>query len=281
MRVEESPFEKAGLKVDQERILAYSKLSCPFDCRYCFVDDLSEQQQEGVSYLSENQLDLLAKLPENISLIMLGCDTEFFQSKDDAISILKKLSGLGKELSIVTKMPLAEKYIEKLKQIDSNLRKSGNFLSLSISIPCLDSAKLWEPKAPNPQKRIQTLADAARQGLATFVAMRPLLPSISADELQTIVTATNEHCLGYYSGPLYLKSIDSDLIHPDIVDELKIEKTNPHWMPDGNTFYRIERPGQMDELRAIIEKQGKILSGGAAEAIRWQKHAYEKSGNQS
>jgi hypothetical protein len=269
--MEESPFEKAGLKIDQERILTYSKLSCPFDCRYCFVDDLSEQQQEGVSYLSENQLDLLAQLPEKISLIMLGCDTEFFQSKDNAIGILEKLSGLGKDLSVVTKIPLSEKYIEKLGQINSNLRRNGNLLSLSISIPCLESAKLWEPKAPNPQKRIKTIESASRQGIATFVAIRPLLPSIPTEELRTIVTATSGHCLGYYSGPLYLKDLETDLIHPDVINDLKIEKINPHWMPNGNMFYRIEKPGQMDELRAIIEGQGKILFDGAAEATRWAK----------
>lgn len=41
MSFESGQFEEKGLKLDKDRVLTYSQLSCPFGCRYCFVDDLN------------------------------------------------------------------------------------------------------------------------------------------------------------------------------------------------------------------------------------------------
>ncbi len=54
-------FEKIGLVLDKERVLTYSKLSCPLDCRYCFVEEMAHEQQRGVSYLSDEQFEMLGK----------------------------------------------------------------------------------------------------------------------------------------------------------------------------------------------------------------------------
>ncbi|MBI2475597.1 hypothetical protein HYV69_04225 [Candidatus Uhrbacteria bacterium] len=43
--MEYTEFEKNGLKIDNERVLTYSKLSCPFDCTYCFVDGMTQEQE--------------------------------------------------------------------------------------------------------------------------------------------------------------------------------------------------------------------------------------------
>lgn len=78
MNIEREDFGKEGLIIDKERVLTYSELSCPFDCRYCFVGDMDTNQQRNVPYLTEQQFGLIEQLPEEVSLIMLGCDTEFF-----------------------------------------------------------------------------------------------------------------------------------------------------------------------------------------------------------
>lgn len=88
MDFDKNIFEKAGLKIDEDRVLTYSQLSCPLECKYCFVEDLNPDQKRNVAYLSEKQLELLKELPEEVKTIMLGCDTEFFQSKEDSLKIL-------------------------------------------------------------------------------------------------------------------------------------------------------------------------------------------------
>jgi DNA repair photolyase len=269
MNLEKDVYEQNGLKIDRNRVLTYSQLNCPLECRYCFVDDLNFNQKRKVAYLTQKQLGLLEKLPEEITLIMLGCDTEFFQSKQAALVILQKLLSLKKDVSVITKFGLSQNFLEKVEQIAGEFARNGNILAFSVSLPCMDSAKIWESGAPRPEKRIKTLQLAHLLGLKSLVAMRPLLPSVCNAELEEIICATKDFCIGYYSGPLYLKSLD--LLTAEERVSFKIETIQPHWMPEGNAFYRVDRLGQAEELMRLLNKYGKPLFEGAAEGIEYLK----------
>jgi len=272
MTLDREKFEKEGLKIDKERVLTYSGLICPLDCVYCFSEELSQEQKKSNLYLSETQFDLLKQLPKEIKLIMLGCDTEFFQlKKDDAMKILERLSNLNKDISVITKLSLSQDIARKLKEIDVKLKREGNLFVFSESITCMDSAKLWEPKAPHPKQRINTLKLVHELGIKTLVAIRPLLPTVFETELKEIIDLTKNYCDGYYSGPLYLKNLSHPLLDKIKSEDLKIEKLQPHWMPKDNIFYKIEKEGQMDLLKNILEENGKQLFEGAAEAIEYLK----------
>lgn len=159
-------YENAGLKIDKERVLTYSKLSCPLECTYCFVDEMTQEQSRGVSYLNNEQLELLQNLPEQVKLIMLGCDTEFFQNKEDALNILDKLATFDKDISVITKLPLPDGFLNEVKSIVGKL-KNNNIFSLSVSIPCLSESMLakYEPNVPDPMKRIETLRSAYQKDI--------------------------------------------------------------------------------------------------------------------
>lgn len=266
MDIEKKHFEEKGLKIEGDRVLTYSKLSCPLDCSYCFVEDLNPDQQPDVAYLSEEQFELMAQLPEEVKLIMLGCDTEFFQSKEGAFHILERMIDLEKDISVVTKLPLSKQYIERLKYIADQISERGKLFSFSVSLPCTTSSRIWEPKVPSPEQRIQTLQDVYESDIKTFLALRPLLPIATEEELEDIVSRTEKYQYGYYSGPLYLKNLD----HPAIqgISDLDIEEVQPLWMPEGNVFYKIEKRGQMEALSDIIDEHGQHLYEGAADAIK-------------
>ena len=273
MNPETPTFESEGLKIDKDRVLTYSQLVCPLECLYCFSNDLSFTQRRDMAYLSEKQLQLFKELPPDVRMIMLGCDTEFFQPKAKALEILHQLVNFSKDISIVTKMSLSEEVIAELRNVDGQLRQHNNFLSFSESLTSLSSAKRWEPRAPDPKRRIKTLKKAHQAGVKTFVALRPLLPTVPEEELRELVTLTKDYCYGYYSGPLYLKSLEHPLIDLGETSDLTIERIQPHWMPEGNEFYRIEKNGQMDMLRSIVEGNNKMLFEGAAEAMNyWRDH---------
>ncbi|MCB9812147.1 radical SAM protein [Candidatus Nomurabacteria bacterium] len=265
MSFEKKPFENAGLKIEGDRVLTYSKLSCPLDCTYCFVDDMNFNQERGVAYLSQEQYDLLNRLPKEVKTIMLGCDTEFFQQKEEAIQILENLAEQGRDLSVVTKLPLSKEYIQRMRDVSDEVSKNGNVFTFSVSLPCINSSLVWEPKVPSPEKRINTLKEVYESDIKTLLALRPLLPTVSDEELEDIIFQTKDYQYGYYSGPLYLKSLD----HPSIqnVPDLMIEEVQPHWMPEGNIFFKVERKGQMETLAEIVESHGQRLYTGAADAI--------------
>lgn len=262
-------FEKHGLKFDKDRMLTYSQLSCPLDCRYCFVDDMNFNQKKGVSYLTEEQFELIEKLPEDIKLIMLGCDTEFFQNRRQSLEILERLAKHSKDISVITKLPLSAEFVERLQEVNTRLGQSDNLMAFSISLTGLESAKFWEPKVPSPEKRIETLKNVHNADIKTMVALRPLLPAVPVNELEDIIRQTKDYCVGYYSGPLYLKDLDDELLGDR--SKLNIEELQPHWMPEGNTFHKVEKPGQMEELIRLIASYNKPLFEGAAEGINYIK----------
>ena len=178
---------------------------------------------------------------------------------------------LNKDISVITKLSLPQDFIQQLNGINNKLNQYGNFLAFSESITCIDSARMWEPKIPSPNKRIETLKDVYQQNIKTLVAVRPLLPTISNEELEKIVSLTKDYCYGYYSGPLYLKNLEHKLMDLN-KQNLKIERLQPHWMPSGNIFYKIEKEGQLDMLKNILEKYNKPLFEGAADAIKYIKN---------
>lgn len=273
MSFERNVFERHGFKIDKDRVLTYSQLSCPLDCKYCFVDDMNSNQEKGVAYLTEEQLKIIGDLPEEIKLIMLGCDTEFFQHKEESLKILERIAQYKKDISVITKLPLSKDFVSKLKNIDLKLKENGNMMTFSVSLTSLDSAKFWEPHVPSPDKRIETLKNVYNSDIKTMVAIRPLLPAVPIEEIEELINKTKDYSVGYYSGPLYLKNLDEGLIGDK--SSLHIEELQPHWMPEGNTFYKIEKPGQMDQLISILDSYNKPLFEGAAEGMNYIK-SYEE-----
>ena len=269
--MEKFEFEKHRLKIDKDRVLTYSKLICPLKCTYCFVEEMTQEQEKSVSYLSLEQVNLLQNLPENVKLIMLGCDTEFFQNRKDAISVLNKLKSLGKDISVITKLALSEEYMKEISLIASEIEKNGNVFSFSVSIPCFSEKSLekYEPRAPSVGRRVETLRNVFNTGIPTMVAIRPLLPDIKNSELKQIIDLTKDLVVGYYSGPLYLKQDNVKILLPDF--ELKEEK-QPHWMLDGNTYQEVRKDGQMEYLISLVKKSGKLFFEGAADGMEYIKN---------
>jgi DNA repair photolyase len=259
-------FENNGLKIDKERVLTYSKLVCPLDCTYCFVNEMTQEQEKSVSYLTTEQVHLLQNLPEHVKLIMLGCDTEFFQNKKDALSVLNTLKNLGKDVSVITKLPLSDAYIQEISLIAKEMEDKGNIFSFSISLPCIseNSIQKYEPKVPTPERRIETLQKVFNNGIPTMVAIRPLLPDLEDSEVEAIIDATKDFTIGYYSGPLYLKQETVKILLPGFKIE---EEKQPHWMLDGNPFQEVIKDGQMDLLVSLVKKAGKQFFDGAATGV--------------
>lgn len=87
--------------------------------------------------------------------------------------------------------------------------------------------------------------------------------------MENIIELTHDNTNGFYSGPLYLKQLNPDLLLS--ADNLKIEKIQPAWMPNDNEFYKIEKEGQMANLKTVVERHNKFLFDRAAEAIKYLK----------
>ncbi|MEK7634872.1 MAG: radical SAM protein [Patescibacteria group bacterium] len=264
-------FEKANLVIEKDRVLSYSKLICPLDCKYCFSEDLNNTQSSNSAYLSEEQFELLKDLPEEIKTIMLGCDTEFFQNKNEALDVLRKLSDSGKDISIITKLVLDDEFVKNLKDVSNEMNKKNNFITFSVSIPCFESSNKWEPKVPKVEKRIDTLKRVSDAGINSMVAIRPLIPNLEESEIDKIIDLTNPYVFGYYSGPLYIKSFNNGLLSENELTELGcvFDEIEPNWMLKGNKFIKIENPKLMEHLHNKVMSYNKEFFDGAAQGIEF------------
>jgi DNA repair photolyase len=88
---------------------------------------------------------------------------------------------------ILTRSPLARR--------DFGLFNTfGNRLVFGMSLPTLDNnlARIYEPNAPAPSRRLETLREAKATGLHVYVAMAPTYPECDEDDLRRTLTAIKE-----------------------------------------------------------------------------------------
>jgi len=85
---------------------------------------------------------------------------------------------------ILTRCPLVRQDFDLLQSL-------GNRVLLGMSIPTLrnDLAKIYEPKAPAPSQRLETLKAAADAGIPVFVAMAPTYPECDEADLRATLQA--------------------------------------------------------------------------------------------
>jgi DNA repair photolyase len=102
-----------------------------------------------------------------------------------SLELIRDESSLN--VRILTRSPLAK--------IDFDLFKGfGHRLVFGMSLPTLrnDLARVYEPKAPAPSRRLATLRAARAAGLHVYVAIAPTYPECDRDDLDATLTAITD-----------------------------------------------------------------------------------------
>src|SRR5947208_15859101 len=88
---------------------------------------------------------------------------------------------------ILTRSPLAKSDFDLFKTF-------GNRLLFGMSLPTLNNklAKIYEPNAPAPTQRLETLKAAKQAGLNIYVAVAPTYPECDAADLEKTFEAIKE-----------------------------------------------------------------------------------------
>jgi DNA repair photolyase len=188
---------------------------CGFNCNYCYVlgskygENLAEKIviKKDAAAILDKQLFNRAKKNE-YGYIALGTATDAYMQVEEEIGLTRELLQVILKhrfpILISTKSELIKRDLDLLKQIDENailpddLKRNparGVILSFSFSTTDEKLAKLIEPGAPSPQKRLQILKDCNEAGFLCGVNAMPLLPFITDtdDELEKIIAAAKQH----------------------------------------------------------------------------------------
>ncbi len=96
------------------------------------------------------------------------------------LELIRDRSSLN--VRILTRSPLAREDFDLYQTF-------GNRLVFGMSIPTLDDrlARLYEPKAPSPSRRLETLRLAVSKGIPIYAAVAPTYPEQGASELAAVL----------------------------------------------------------------------------------------------
>jgi DNA repair photolyase len=125
--------------------------------------------------------------------IALGSNTDPYQPVERRLAItraiLEVLRDFRHPVTIVSKAALIQRDLDIL----SDMAKD-RLASVTISVTTLDRtlARCMEPRAPTPERRLETIAALAAAGVPTGVLSAPMIPALNDSEMEQILERARE-----------------------------------------------------------------------------------------
>jgi DNA repair photolyase len=213
--IEELPPFRTEVAIDTARkvITRNSSPDIPFDrsinpyrgcehgCIYCFARpthaflglspglDFETKlfMKPGAPELLERELSARNYTPRTIAI---GTNTDPYQPIERRHAIMRRilevLERAGHPVGIVTKSNLVTRDIDILSRMARR-----KLVRVGISVTTLDAklARIMEPRAPTPERRLAALRDLAAAGIPTTVMAAPIIPAINDAEIERILDA--------------------------------------------------------------------------------------------
>lgn len=236
-------------------------LGCSFDCEYCYINGSKYANSTNSFYIKSNAVEILkSQLKQKLksrerAVFLIGSATdpyidiekELFLTRD----ILKLFNRFRFPVHIVTKSDLILRDIDILRKINNNAilpkdianLKSKIIITFSFSTIDEKIAKLFEPKAPSPKRRIEAIKKLKKENFLVGVSLMPLLPYISDTEIaidKMLAEFKNIGCDYIFSGGLTLfgdTASDSKIKYYKILNEHFPDFVGPSKKIFGNNDY--------------------------------------------
>jgi DNA repair photolyase len=174
---------------------------CEHGCVYCFARPTHAYLGLSPGLDFESKLfvkpDAAALLERELSApnytprtIAIGTNTDPYQPIERRYEIMRQvlevLEAAGHPVGIVTKSTLVLRDIEILARMAKR-----NLVKVAISVTTLDPklARVMEPRAPTPSRRIEALRQLSAAGIPTAVMVAPIVPAINDAEIERILDA--------------------------------------------------------------------------------------------
>jgi DNA repair photolyase len=177
---------------------------CEHGCIYCFARPTHAYlgMSPGADFESRlfakpNAAELLAKelaAPSYVpSVIALGTNTDPYQPLEKKMritrSILEVLRDFKHPVAIVTKSPLILRDLDIL----SEMAREG-LAKAALSVTTLDRklARVMEPRAGTPARRLQAIRALSEAGIPTSVMFAPVIPALNDSEMESVLAEAAE-----------------------------------------------------------------------------------------
>src|SRR5438046_7093921 len=118
----------------------------------------------------------------------LGSNTAPYQPAERKFgitrSILEVLREFHHPVTIVTKGALIQRDIDILSDM---AKEKLAVVTLSVTTLDRDLARIMEPRAATPERRIETIAALSKAGVPTGVLSAPMIPALNDREMEAIL----------------------------------------------------------------------------------------------
>jgi DNA repair photolyase len=174
---------------------------CEHGCVYCFARPTHAYlglspglDFESKLFVKPNAPELLERelsAPGYVPRIMaIGTNTDPYQPIERRYKImrgiLEVLERAGHPVGIVTKSTLVLRDLDILARMAKR-----NLVKVAVSVTSLDAklSRTMEPRAPTPQRRLETLRQLVSAGIPTSAMVAPVIPALNDDEIERILEA--------------------------------------------------------------------------------------------
>jgi len=233
---------------------------CAHQCIYCYAVKFPSfvgQTLPRLKLLDQIE-DMVKNTKQKLPVMMSDC-TDPYQPLEAEHKITRKCAEIlakhGFPLLIVTKSDMVIRDIDIFK-------RTSTVVAVTITTPNADIAKLIEPFAPPPEKRLSALQKIVDEGITAVARVDPILPTVNDDEkdfenlmltlanigVKQVTVATMKHVRGFFSA---LKQID-----PKICEKLAKEYANGKWAVRYKYLPIEKRRRIIETLRPIVLKHG-------------------------
>ena len=221
-----------------------------FETKLVFKPDVAE--------LLEKELRRPGYVPRTLAL---GSNTDPYQPVERTLkltrSVLEVLDRFNHPIGIVTKSAGVLRDLDIL----SSMAKR-NLARVHISITTLDArlARVMEPRAATPARRLHAVAELTRAGVPAGVLAAPMIPALNDAELEKILQAAAKAGAGHAGFillrlPLELRDMFEDWLRTHFPDRARhvlslIRQTRAGELNDSRFHHRFSGEGAYAELLA-------------------------------
>ena len=226
---------------------------CEHGCIYCFARPghaylgLSPGADfEARLFAKPNAAQLLAKelaAPGYVPrVIAMGTNTDPYQPLEKKLritrSILEVLRDFRHPVAIVTKSPLILRDLDILSEMAAlGLAKAA------LSVTTLDRklARIMEPRAGTPARRLQAIEGLAKAGIPAGVMFAPAIPALNDHEMEAVLNAASAvgaRSAGYVllRLPLEIKDLFREWLEANVPDRARHVMTLVRQMRGGKDY---------------------------------------------
>jgi DNA repair photolyase len=177
-------------------------INCEFNCVYCNSGIQKRNDFRNFSapvYVKSNAPQVLAReltWLKRKGVVNLGVATDIYQPAEEKYCVTRQILEVLKEhncpFAIGTKSDLI---LRDLNLISEASKKSWCCVSFSITTLDENLAKLLEPNAPSPKRRLEAMRRLSNEGIMTGIWLSPLVPYVtdSDENIESVIKAAAEN----------------------------------------------------------------------------------------